>query len=181
MNARLDTALLLLWPYLVRQQERQCGTPLEGRKFLNGWTASPFGSRRIAWDNDNTRTMDSAAGSMSSLSMDSILHLHPKHNRPAKKDVTSSRRGCIYSGIWISLHGRCRYRVSRTLPLWGVVAHWLSQCLSTEGSQARIALQPTRRDLGQVLHLELPVALRRVNSDTVSNDVVGIASERLML
>src|SRR6218665_2226697 len=30
-----------------------------------------------------------------------------------------------------------------------------------------------RRDLGQVLHLHLPVALRRVNSDTVSIAVVG--------
>jgi len=29
------------------------------------------------------------------------------------------------------------------------------------------------RDLGQVLHLQLPVSLRRVNSDTVSIAVVG--------
>ena len=34
---------------------------------------------------------------------------------------------------------------------------------------------------GQVLHLQLPVPLRRVNSDTVSITVVGSASERLML
>ena len=34
--------------------------------------------------------------------------------------------------------------------------------------------------LGQVLHLQLPVALRRVNSDTVSIAVVGIASEMLI-
>ena len=32
-------------------------------------------------------------------------------------------------------------------------------------------------DLGQVLHLQLPVALRRVNSDTVSIAVVVSASE----
>ena len=36
-------------------------------------------------------------------------------------------------------------------------------------------------DLGQVLRLLLPVALRRVNSDTVSIAVVGSASERLLL
>ena len=33
------------------------------------------------------------------------------------------------------------------------------------------------RDLGQVLHLQLPVAIRRVNSDTMSIAVVGSASE----
>ena len=37
------------------------------------------------------------------------------------------------------------------------------------------------RDLGQVLHLQLPVVLRRVNFDTVSIAVVGSASERLRL
>ena len=36
------------------------------------------------------------------------------------------------------------------------------------GLQVRIPLQPPCRDLGQVLHSQLPVALRRVNSDTVS-------------
>ena len=36
------------------------------------------------------------------------------------------------------------------------------------------------RDLGQVLNLQLPVALRRVNTDTVSIAVVGSASERLI-
>ena len=36
------------------------------------------------------------------------------------------------------------------------------------------ALAATYRDLGQVLHLQLPVALRRVNSDTVS--VLGMGS-----
>ena len=42
------------------------------------------------------------------------------------------------------------------------------------------ALAATYRDLGQVLHLQLPAALRRVNSDTVSIAVVGNVSERLM-
>ncbi len=35
-------------------------------------------------------------------------------------------------------------------------------------------------DLGQVLHLQLPVALRRENTDTMSIAVVGSASERFM-
>ena len=39
------------------------------------------------------------------------------------------------------------------------------------------ALSATSRDLGQVLHLQLPVALRRVNSDTMSIAVFGSASE----
>src|SRR6218665_1686136 len=39
---------------------------------------------------------------------------------------------------------------------------------------------PFDRDLWQVLHLQLPVALRRVNSNTVSISVVGSASERLV-
>jgi|SRR6218665_1838627 len=34
-----------------------------------------------------------------------------------------------------------------------------------------------RPSLGQVLHLQLPVALRRINSDTVSIAVVGSSSE----
>jgi len=43
------------------------------------------------------------------------------------------------------------------------------------------ALAAMLRDLGQVLPLQLPVALQRVNSDTVSIAVVGSASERLRL
>ena len=39
----------------------------------------------------------------------------------------------------------------------------------------------TCKDLGQVLHLQLPVVLRRVKFDKVSIAVVGSASERLML
>ena len=42
-------------------------------------------------------------------------------------------------------------------------------------------IEPPCRDLGQVLHLQLPVALRRVNPDTVSIAVVRRASERLRL
>ena len=36
------------------------------------------------------------------------------------------------------------------------------------------------RHVGQVLHLQLPVALRRVNSDTLSIGVVGSVSVRFM-
>ena len=43
------------------------------------------------------------------------------------------------------------------------------------------ALAATLGPIGQVLHLQLPVALRRVNSDTVSIAVVGSAPERCML
>ena len=41
-------------------------------------------------------------------------------------------------------------------------------CLVSGGSQVRIPLQPPRRDLVQVLHSQLRIALRCVNSDTVS-------------
>ena len=40
-------------------------------------------------------------------------------------------------------------------------------------------IDATHKYLGQVLYLQLPVALQRVNSDV--NAVVGIAFERLML
>ena len=46
---------------------------------------------------------------------------------------------------------------------------------------SNLSLLPPRRDLEQVLHLQLPVALRSVNSDTVSIAVIGSASEMLML
>src|SRR6218665_509281 len=46
-----------------------------------------------------------------------------------------------------------------------MVAHWLRRHRS---SWVQMVLWPPRGDLGQVLHLQLPVALRRVNSDTVS-------------
>ena len=41
--------------------------------------------------------------------------------------------------------------------------------------------KPPRRDLGKVLHLQLPIALRHVNSNTVPIAGVGSTSERLML
>ena len=53
--------------------------------------------------------------------------------------------------------------------------------VSSNLSLESLSLLPPRRDLEQVLHLQLPVALRRVNSDTVSIAVIGSASERLML
>ena len=42
-------------------------------------------------------------------------------------------------------------------------------------------LNRSNSDLGQVLHLQLPIAFQHVNSDTVSIAVVGSTSERLML
>ena len=48
-------------------------------------------------------------------------------------------------------------------------------------SKSRSSRQVGPTDLGQVHHLQLLVALRRVNSDTVSLAVVGSSSERLML
>ena len=38
-----------------------------------------------------------------------------------------------------------------------VMAHWLRRLLSTRGSWVRLPLWPSRRDLGQVLYLQLPV------------------------
>ena len=66
----------------------------------------------------------------------------------------------------------------RVVAWWRI---WLRRRRSTGGSWVRIPLQPPCRDLGQVLYLKLPVALRRVSSNTVSIAVVGSASERLRL
>src|SRR6218665_216544 len=46
--------------------------------------------------------------------------------------------------------------------VWGVAAQWLVCCLASGGSQVRILLQPPHTDLGQVLHSQWPVALKRV-------------------
>src|SRR6218665_1208065 len=43
-----------------------------------------------------------------------------------------------------------------TITLWDVMAHWLRRLLSTGGSWVRLPLWPSRRDLGQVLYLQLP-------------------------
>src|SRR6218665_635141 len=40
---------------------------------------------------------------------------------------------------------------------WDVMAHWLRRLLSTGWSWVRLPLWPSRRDLGQVLYLQLPV------------------------
>ena len=55
----------------------------------------------------------------------------------------------------------------------GTVAQWQVRCFAFGGSQVQIPLQPPRMDLGQVLHSQLPVALRHVNSDAVPVAVVG--------
>jgi len=41
--------------------------------------------------------------------------------------------------------------------LWDVMAYWLRRLLSTGGSWVWLPLWPSRRDLGQVLYLQLPV------------------------
>src|SRR6218665_1612575 len=58
----------------------------------------------------------------------------------------------------------------------GVVAHWLGRCLSTGGPWVRIPLCLPSRDLGQVLHSQLSVVLRR-ETPTQYPCCVGSASE----
>ena len=57
------------------------------------------------------------------------------------------------------------------------VAHWLSRQLSTGGCWVRLPLKPTRRDLGQVLNSQLPVALR-CETPEQQPCCVGSASEQ---
>src|SRR6218665_2097952 len=47
--------------------------------------------------------------------------------------------------------------LSSTYQKWDVMAHWLRRLLSTGGSWVRLPLLPSRRDLGQVLYLQLAV------------------------
>ena len=68
----------------------------------------------------------------------------------------------------------CFSGFSRTL--WDVMAHWLRRLLSTGGSWVRLPLWPSRRDLGQVLYLQLPVRLG-VKLRYSIRAVVGSASE----
>src|SRR6218665_3116601 len=57
-----------------------------------------------------------------------------------------------------------------------VMVPWLSRLLSTGGSWVRFPLQPSRRDLGQVLYLQLPVRFG-VKVRYSIRAVVGSASE----
>ena len=57
----------------------------------------------------------------------------------------------------------------------------LVESMSTDGRVVGSNPAIGATDLGQVLHLQLHVALRRVSSDTVSVVVIGSASEGLML
>src|SRR6218665_1371247 len=59
---------------------------------------------------------------------------------------------------------------------WDVMAHWLRRLLSTGGSWVRLPLWPSRRDLGQVLSLQLPVRFG-VKLRYSIRAVVGSASE----
>ena len=56
-----------------------------------------------------------------------------------------------------------------TWHICGAWCLWQVQCLASGGSQVRIPLKTPRSDLGQVLHSQLPVALRCVISSTVSS------------
>src|SRR6218665_2019891 len=59
---------------------------------------------------------------------------------------------------------------------WDVMAHCLRRLLSTGGSWVRLPLWPSRRDLGQVLYLQLPVRFG-VKLRYSIRAVVGSASE----
>src|SRR6218665_37928 len=59
---------------------------------------------------------------------------------------------------------------------WDVMAHWLRRLLSTGGSCVRLPLWPSRRDLGQVLYLQLRVRFG-VKLRYSIRAVVGSASE----
>src|SRR6218665_2331451 len=65
-------------------------------------------------------------------------------------------------------------KMARTI--WYVMAHWLRRLLSTGGSWVRLPLWPSRRDLGQVLYLQLPVRFG-VKLRYSIRAVVGSASE----
>jgi len=54
-----------------------------------------------------------------------------------------------------------------------MVAHWLRRYLSTSGLWVWIPLYPPRRDLGQVLNLQLPVAHRRETRESI-RAVLGV-------
>src|SRR6218665_3535443 len=60
--------------------------------------------------------------------------------------------------------------------VWDVMAHWLRRLLSTGGSWVRLPLWPSRRDLGQVLYLQLPVRFGMKLRYSI-RAVVGSASE----
>src|SRR6218665_1414400 len=57
-----------------------------------------------------------------------------------------------------------------------VMAHWLRRLLSTGRSWVRLPLWPSRRDLGQVLYLQLPVRFG-VKLRYSNRAVIGSASE----
>src|SRR6218665_3106749 len=61
-------------------------------------------------------------------------------------------------------------------PKWDVMAHMLRRLLSTGGSWVRLPLWPSRRDLGQVLYLQLSVRFG-VKPRYSIRAVVGSSSE----
>src|SRR6218665_3564482 len=91
-------------------------------------------------------------------------------SRVEKESVGSkTTRQRIHSWAQLAYHSHSTVR--RT-----VMAHWLRRLLSTGGSWVRLPLWPSRRDLGQVLYLQLPVRFG-VKLRYSIRAVVGSASE----
>src|SRR6218665_1277660 len=65
--------------------------------------------------------------------------------------------------IWFDLNPK----TSQNTPMMAYLGR-LSGKFGALHPEGRIPLQPPRRDLGQVLHSQLPVELRHANTDTVS-------------
>ena len=85
-----------------------------------------------------------------------------------------SHINCVLSELDKRIISEVRLHVyNGALSEWDVVAQWFVRCLASRGSHVRIPLQPLLRDIGQVLHSQLPEALGRVNSDTVSTLYLG--------
>src|SRR6218665_3621471 len=102
-------------------------------------------------------------------------HTHPQtHTHTVTHTRARADTHChtsTYSNIYIHKHKRAHTLVGRGGTLE-------SRSLMVVGSNPALS---TTQDLGEFFKLQLPVALRRVNSDTVSIAVVGRASERLTL
>lgn len=68
------------------------------------------------------------------------------------------------------------YFVTASGIMWAVVAHCSIRRLSSEGSRFGISFLPPRRNLGQDLHYQLPVRLKRETA-TQCRCCVGSASD----
>src|SRR6218665_2583169 len=97
------------------------------------------------------------------------LTKHILHNYTARTLHNDNLAECSFQDsrdtVTVSSHSACPVgRLGR-----GDLYSNKVRCLASAGLQVRIPLQPPRRDLGQALHSQLPVALwLRVNFNTVS-------------